>query len=61
MTKLVAVKRSTRDTKKKMAIFQSDDGKQKTVHFGQRGADDYTKTKDKEQRDRYRDRQPGRP
>lgn len=32
------------------------DGDKKKVHFGQENADDYTITKDKEQRDRYRTR-----
>lgn len=54
-TKLLRVTRSTRDEKKKMAVFEKD-GREQTVHFGQRGADDYTKTKDKEQRSRYRSR-----
>jgi hypothetical protein len=31
-------------------------GDKKKVHFGQENADDYTITKDKEQRDRYRKR-----
>ena len=39
-----------------MAIFTKDNGRTKTVHFGQAGADDYTIKKDKEQRKRYRDR-----
>jgi hypothetical protein len=32
------------------------DNKKKKVHFGSAGMDDYTITKDKEQRDRYRTR-----
>ena len=32
------------------------EGDKKKVHFGQENADDYTITKDKEQRDRYRKR-----
>ena len=32
------------------------DNDKKKVHFGQENADDYTITKDKEQRDRYRKR-----
>ncbi len=39
-----------------MAVFKYDDGKTKTTHFGASGMDDYTLTKDKEQRKRYRDR-----
>ena len=50
----VIIKRSTRTTKKMMAIFYDEHGKRrKTTHFGQAGADDYTITKDKKQRARY--------
>ena len=38
-----------------MAKFENN-GRTKTIHFGQKNADDYTITKDKEQRDRYRTR-----
>ncbi len=61
--KLLAVKKSTKKEKKLMAIFCKCDGETKclpkerqTIHFGQKGADDYTLTKDKEQRERYRKR-----
>ena len=57
MYKLLRIKTSTREDKKLMAIFvNKDTGRQKTVHFGSRGMDDYTITKDKDQRDRYRKR-----
>tara|TARA_R110000751_G_scaffold219101_2_gene321920 strand:- start:787 stop:1077 length:291 start_codon:yes stop_codon:yes gene_type:complete len=53
----VTISNSTNPKKKLMAIFTNDDGKKvKTSHFGQAGADDYTITKDKEQRARYRNR-----
>ena len=39
-----------------MAIFTKDNGRTKTTHFGSAGMDDYTLTKDKEQRKRYRTR-----
>tara|TARA_R110001592_G_scaffold302306_1_gene574196 strand:- start:580 stop:873 length:294 start_codon:yes stop_codon:yes gene_type:complete len=55
MVKMV-VKKSDKTNKKLMAIFTKDNGRTKTVHFGQAGADDYTIKKDKEQRKRYRDR-----
>ena len=46
-----------RDGKHKYAAhFVKDNGKPKMVNFGQAGADDYTLTGDKEQRDRYRRR-----
>lgn len=50
--KLLSVKRSTRKDKKWMAEFDTG----KIIHFGARGMDDYTLTKDKEQRERYRAR-----
>ena len=52
----VKITKSTKPDKKLMAIFQLDNGRTKTTHFGQAGADDYTLTKDKEQRTRYRQR-----
>ena len=43
--------------KKLKAIFYDGEGKKiKTSQFGQSGAEDYTLTKDKEQRKRYRAR-----
>jgi hypothetical protein len=49
----IEIKKSTRENKKLMAILTYDDGKTKTIHFGSEGMDDYTITKDKEQRSRY--------
>ena len=49
----VVFSRSTNGKKKMTAIFYKDGKKIKTTHFGQKGADDYTKTKDKKQRTRY--------
>ncbi len=54
--KLVYIKSSDKPDKKMMAKFETDNGRSKTTHFGQRSADDYTLTKDKEQRARYRQR-----
>lgn len=50
------VKKSDKPDKKLMAVFTKDNGRNKTTHFGASGMDDYTITKDKEQRKRYRDR-----
>jgi hypothetical protein len=50
------VKKSTKPNKKLMAVFTKDNGRTKTTHFGSAGMDDYTITKDKEQRKRYRER-----
>lgn len=61
--KLEKVVKSDRKDKKFTAIFCMCKGQscckesdKKKVHFGSAGMDDYTITKDKEQRDRYRAR-----
>jgi len=47
----VTISRSSNSEKKLMAVFEDGEGKKiKTTHFGQRGADDYTKH-DKDIRD----------
>jgi len=56
MVKLLSIKESDKPDKKLMATFQMSEGRTKTTHFGSKGMDDYTITKDKEQRDRYRQR-----
>ena len=55
MVKLISIKESDKSDKKLMATFETN-GRTKTTHFGSKGMDDYTLTKDKEQRDRYRQR-----
>jgi hypothetical protein len=50
--KLVSVNPANDGTHKYEAVFDND-GRKKTTKFGQAGADDYIKTKDKEQRARY--------
>ena len=52
----VVIKKSDKAGKKLMAIFTKDNGRTKTTYFGSAGMDDYTLTKDKEQRARYRQR-----
>jgi len=52
----VYIKKSTKPNKKLMAVFVRHDKTRKTIHFGQAGQDDYTITKDKQQRKRYLDR-----
>ena len=49
----IEIKKSTREGKKLQAILTYDDGRTKTVHFGSEGYEDYTTSKDKEQRSRY--------
>jgi hypothetical protein len=51
--KLIKIVRSDKPEKKMMAVFEADSGRTKTIHFGSRGMDDYTITKDKEQMERY--------
>jgi ABC-type sulfate transport system substrate-binding protein len=53
--KLISISDSPKIDKKLMAVFDND-GRKKTTHFGAKGMDDYTLTKDKEQRERYRTR-----
>jgi len=55
MVKMV-VSPSEKSGKKFKAVFTKDNGRTKVTHFGARGMDDYTKTKDKAQRARYRSR-----
>ena len=49
----VVIKKSDKAGKKMMATFKMDNGRSRTTHFGAAGMDDYTKTKDKEQKSRY--------
>lgn len=49
----VVIKKSTSKGKKMMAVFTYDDGKKKTVHFGQAGASDFTKNKDETRKSAY--------
>ena len=50
----VVIKKSTNPKKKLMAQFSSSNSSRtKTTHFGQAGAPDYTKTKDKERKRLY--------
>ena len=55
MVKMV-VKKSDKHGKKLVAIFTKDNGRTKKTYFGSAGMEDYTITKDKEQRKRYLDR-----
>jgi hypothetical protein len=53
MIKMV-IEKATAKNKKLKAIFYDEKGKKiKSTSFGSAGADDYTKTKDKAQRERY--------
>ncbi len=52
----MTIKPSNKPGKKLMAVFTKDNGRTKTTHFGAKGMDDYTITKDKERRRLYRER-----
>ena len=54
--KLLSVTNSSKPEKKLDAKFETDTGRTKVVSYGQKGADDFTKTHDKEQRARYLNR-----
>lgn len=55
--KYAQLEKSTSKGKKyTLVFFDKDRKKLKTISFGASGYDDFTKTGDKEQRDRYRDR-----
>ena len=54
--KLLSVEKSSKPDKKYMATFELESGRTKTTHFGSAGMNDYTLTKDKDARERYRDR-----
>ena len=53
MTVNIEIRKSTNPDKKLMAIVEQNNGRTKTVHFGQAGASDYTIHKDKERKQRY--------
>ena len=49
----INVSKSDNPKKKYKIVLTYDDGKTKTIHIGQAGADDFTKTGDTAQKDRY--------
>jgi hypothetical protein len=52
--KLISIKKDTDKKHKMVAVFENEETKRKkTVHFGAAGMDDFTKTKDEEQKKRY--------
>lgn len=53
MPKLVSVKPSSDPDKKLDVKIEQDSGRIKTIKIGQKGADDFTKTKSEEQKQRY--------
>ena len=55
MIKLV-ITTSDNINKKYKAVFTTDDGKTKTIHFGAKGYEDYTQHHNKDRRTLYRQR-----
>jgi len=53
MVKLQSFGPSTNAGKKYMVVLLKPDGRKKTIHFGAKGMDDFTKTGDVEQKSRY--------
>ena len=53
MVKLLSVTSSSKPDKKLDVKLETDSGREKTLHIGARGMDDFTKTKDPEQKERY--------
>jgi len=53
--KLISIKPSPKADKKLVAKFENN-GREKNIHFGAKGMDDYTKTRDDKQKARYLDR-----
>lgn len=56
MTKLLSVTKSDSPGKKWKAVFELDNGRTKTTHFGAAGMEDYTQHHDKVRREMYRAR-----
>lgn len=53
---LLQLETSPNPEKKLRATFKTETGREKHTDFGSKGMDDYTLTRSKEQRDRYRTR-----
>ena len=53
MVKLVKVVPSQNSEKKFDAVLETDEGREKTVSFGSKGMDDFTLTKNEEQKKLY--------
>jgi hypothetical protein len=53
MVKLLSVTPSDKPDKKLHVKLETDAGREKNLHVGAKGMDDFTKTKDEEQKERY--------
>ena len=56
MVKLISVTPSDKPEKKLHVKLESESGREKNLHIGAKGMDDFTKTKDEEQKQRYIER-----
>jgi hypothetical protein len=56
MVKLISVSPSDKPDKKLNVKLETDAGREKNINIGARGMDDFTKTKDVEQKKRYIER-----
>ena len=56
MVKLISVSPSDKPEKKLHVKLETDSGREKNLHIGAKGMDDFTKTKDASQKKRYRQR-----
>lgn len=56
MVKLVSVTPSDKPDKKLHVKLESDSGREKNLHIGAKGMDDFTKTHDEAQKQRYIER-----
>jgi hypothetical protein len=56
MPELISVTPSSDSDKKLDVKLETDSGRTKTIRIGQKGADDFTKTRDEEQKKRYLER-----
>ena len=53
MVELISVKPSPKPDKKLEVTLETNTGREKHLHIGAKGMDDFTKTKDEEQKARY--------
>jgi hypothetical protein len=53
MVKLLSVTPSSHPDKKLDVKLETDQGREKHIHVGAKGMDDFTKTRDEEQKQRY--------
>lgn len=56
MVKLISVTDSPKPDKKLQVKLETSSGREKNLHIGAKGMDDFTKTQDEEQKERYIER-----